>query len=348
MVKVMKFFLNFLLVLLFASADAMAQDYQVTVNKANVRNKPSMKSTVIGTLSKDARIKADEVLDGFIRFDFSGRTGYISHRVVEPVDAPVGENSQKSQPQGKDAAATSIEDVKDDAVSQAQKEDKSEKKKKDSKGKKEKKLKKVKVKYEAFPDGMIMWIKDSYKLKKCLENYYGSIKNQTINVGSLICYDPKTDDFTYAPFVEVFSYSFSGNEYVPEGDELLIRTGNDKVYVAKTWSAYGAGAPTYSANYSPNTYQVTGVSKSYDNIYARYFIPESAMADICEYGVKKVKLKDASGDVKTFELTDKQFDDLAYKIKCWIYSVRENVAENKAIYIWKMTPAPEKPFNEGF
>lgn len=344
----MKFFLNFLLVLLFASADAMAQDYQVKVTKANVRNKPSMKSTVIGSLAKDARIKADEVLDGFIRFNFSGRTGYISLLVVEPVDIPVEENAQEPQPQVKDVPATSIEDVNGKAVSQSLKEGKSEKKKKDSKVKKEKKLKKVKIEYETFPNSMIIWIKDSYKLKKCLENYYGSIKNQTINVGTVIYYDPNTDAFSYAPFVEVFSYSFSGKEYVPEGAELLIRTGNDKVYIAKTRCAYGAGVPTYSANYSTINYQVTGVSKSYDNILARYFIPESAMADICEYGVKKVKLKDASGDVKTFELTDKQFDELAYKIKCWTYSVRENVGENKARYIRSMTPTPEKSFDEGF
>ena len=95
----MKRILGFLMLILGAICTVMASEpYEVTAASLNIREMPSAKSKLVGTLSRGTVVEVEDVADGFASFDFLGKKCYASVKFLKKV-----ENATPAQAVPKDA-----------------------------------------------------------------------------------------------------------------------------------------------------------------------------------------------------------------------------------------------------
>lgn len=83
----MKRILGLLMLLLGAVCMVMASEpYEVTVASLNIREMPSAKSKLVGTLSRGTVVEVENVADGFASFDFLGKKCYASVKFLKKVE----------------------------------------------------------------------------------------------------------------------------------------------------------------------------------------------------------------------------------------------------------------------
>ncbi|MCM1316581.1 MAG: hypothetical protein NC241_00210 [Bacteroides sp.] len=118
---------------------------------------------------------------------------------------------------------------------------------------------------------------------------------------------------------EYFFYCFN-QVTIPKGAQVLIRTGNDKVYKAQTVKEYSNTASTgatYKFNPVSNKSEITGVETSWSDLNILYVLEDGAFEDMVEHGVKKIRLG-ASDD---YNFSEDRFEKLHTFLKNYNYSV---------------------------
>ena len=100
-----KLFLS-LFLLLFVAVGSFAKTYKVTASKLNVRNAPDKSGSVVGSVTQDTEVEVLEIVDGWARIKYNGKTAYISAQYLTPVKSS-SSTGQSSKSQSSSSSSSS-------------------------------------------------------------------------------------------------------------------------------------------------------------------------------------------------------------------------------------------------
>lgn len=202
---------------------------------------------------------------------------------------------------------------------------------------KQEKLKKVKIHESYLENAVILCSKNLHA--KC-DSKYGITIHLDLDISVYFELTGKEAGKNYYR-LERHLYNLKQTS-IPAGQEILIRTGNDKVYKAVTDRAYS------NESYIDQDINTKVVSTEYTPLTLVYLLPQKCMQDMVEYGVKKVRIGKTDGykfsdTFNDYVFTDKQFNELHRKIKNIYHSIslKQEEIRKKPIITRKPEVIPE-------
>ncbi|MCH5319604.1 MAG: hypothetical protein J1E38_07865 [Paramuribaculum sp.] len=192
------------------------------------------------------------------------------------------------------------------------------------------KSKKVHEKYPQFNERYYWTNRHKYKGSDKTELEFG--------FSGEITYDTKSKTTSEKIYIYYMIYGHKNSITIPKGSEILIRTGNDKVYKAVTLTSFANSSQLSNIGHfsaADNQYHLYGVETTYTNLEPDFYLSPEAIKDILEYGIIKVRI--GRNDLK---LEDKSFEKGNNEIKDYLKSLQAKMAKQKEAWTLK----PPKPY----